>query len=83
MFCDTTHQQAWQLGHTPAAVWAWLADYEQRLTEGQSLNPAAPARRPTAWDKLMEREKVSEPIVLPVTAAEKQAVRAQTTQLVQ
>lgn len=82
LFCDTTRQPRWQLGRTPPEVWSWLADYEQRLAEGQSLSPAAPERRPTALDKRMAHEKISEPIRLPATAAEMRATRARTTQLV-
>ncbi|WP_156176189.1 hypothetical protein [Hymenobacter terrenus] len=84
LFADTTRQDIYQLGHTPREVRGWLAKYEERLENKQTLNPDSvqlhiPAEQelrhlPPSWSMVRV-------IRIPSTLAEKAHARTQTTQL--
>lgn len=84
LFADTTHRDYFRLGHTPRQVRAWLADYEQRIEEKQTLNPdSVQPQAPTAEE--LRHPPPPPPMLtvihLPSTPAAKALARQQTIEL--
>ena len=73
-----------RLGHTPREVRGWLADYEERIEEKQSLNPdSVQLHIPTAEEMRhpLPPPPMATVIRIPSRPAEKTLSRAQTVQL--
>lgn len=83
-FADTTRHDMFQLGHTPRQVRGWLADYEERLAEKQTLNPDS-VHLHVATEAELRHPPPIPPMVkivrFPNTPAERVLARTQTIQL--
>ncbi|MDO7852612.1 hypothetical protein [Hymenobacter convexus] len=85
LFADTTRREYFRLGRTPREVRAWLADYEERIEDHQTLNPDSVQPPPPAAAEL--RGPPPPPMVtlirLPNSPAAKALARRQAIQLMQ
>lgn len=84
LFCDTTHMEGFQLGHTARRVRGWLSEYEALQEKHWHFNPDSlriaseqEMRKPPPPPPMMVTA-----ILLPTTPQEKQWARAQTILLV-
>ena len=84
LFADTTHQEPYRLGHTPREVRGWLADYEERIEQKQTLNPDAVQPHPATAEEMRNPPPLPpmlSVIRIPVTPAARSLARHQTVLL--
>jgi hypothetical protein len=84
LFCDTTHVEGFQLGHTARRVRGWLSEYEALQEKHWHFNPDS--LRIASGQEMRNSPPplpmMATAILLPTTPQEKQRARAQTTLLV-